>query len=152
MIGRFEGQRTQFVLAFTRELEGGGWIYQRSALYADTLGVPIPQSRIAQEKAFDYTVENSGIIAGSPSDCAEAIRKLADESGGFGTLLISFQDWASTTDRKRSLELFARHVIPELTGSASAVYRSQQWVSNKRHEISGAVAHGRAVANGGGRA
>lgn len=71
-----------------------GWRFQRSDLYKDTLGVPIPTADVAQQKAFDYTIEQGGIIAGSPSDCVRAITALAERVSGFGCLLLSLQDWA----------------------------------------------------------
>ncbi|MET0135379.1 MAG: LLM class flavin-dependent oxidoreductase [Kibdelosporangium sp.] len=123
-----------------------GWAFQRLDLYQRTLGVPIPNSDVAQEKAFDYTVEQGGIIVGSPDDCVRAIGALAEHVGGFGCLLISYQDWAPAGARLRSLELFARFVAPRLRGSLQAIEESQQWVAGRRAEFVASNASGRAAA------
>ncbi|TYL85814.1 LLM class flavin-dependent oxidoreductase [Bradyrhizobium cytisi] len=123
-----------------------GWKFQRGDLYQKTLGVPIPGSDVAQEKAFDYTVAQGGIILGSPDDCFRAVTGLAENVGGFGCLLISFQDWAPAAARKRSLELFARHVAPRLRGGLVGIEASQNWVSERREEFVASNASGRAAA------
>jgi limonene 1,2-monooxygenase len=122
-----------------------GWAHQRVDLYRNTLGVPIPTSDTAQEKAFDYTVEQGGIIMGSPDDCIEAITALAGRVAGFGGLLLSYQDWAPAPARLRSLELFARHVMPRLKGQLSGVAESQRWVGDRRDEFVRSNAGGRAA-------
>jgi limonene 1,2-monooxygenase len=123
-----------------------GWSFQRSDLYQRTLGVPIPSAAVAQEKAFDYTVAQGGIIAGSPNDCFRAITALATRVEGFGCLLISYQDWARADARLRSLELFARHVAPRLRGALAGVETSQSWVSERRDEFVASNAKGRNAA------
>jgi limonene 1,2-monooxygenase len=122
-----------------------GWAHQRVDLYKDTLGVPIPTSDTAQEKAFDYTVEQGGIIMGSPEDCVQAITALAERVDGFGGLLLSYQDWAPAPVRLRSLELFARHVMPTLKGQLCGVAESQRWVGERRGEFVRSNAGGRAA-------
>jgi limonene 1,2-monooxygenase len=122
-----------------------GWSLQRLDLYHKTLGVPIPSSAIAQEKAFDYTVAQGGIILGSPDDCVAAIVALAERVGGFGCLLLSYQDWAKPDARLRSLELFARQVAPRLKGTLRGVEQSQNWVSGRRAQFVASNASGRAA-------
>jgi limonene 1,2-monooxygenase len=123
-----------------------GWQFQRLDLYNRTLGVPIPAAQIAQEKAFDYTVAQGGIVLGSPDDCVQAITALAERVGGFGCLLISYQDWAPAAPRARSLELFARQVIPRLKGALDGIEASQDWVSQRREQFVASNASGRAAA------
>ncbi|GAB3888186.1 LLM class flavin-dependent oxidoreductase [Kibdelosporangium lantanae] len=122
-----------------------GWRHQRTDLYKDTLGVPIPSADAAQEKAFEYTVEQGGIIAGSPADCVRAITALAERVSGFGCLLLSYQDWAPADARSRSLELFAREVAPQLRGTVAGVAESQRWVAERRAEFVASNASGRAA-------
>ncbi|TDV49760.1 LLM class flavin-dependent oxidoreductase [Actinophytocola oryzae] len=120
-----------------------GWAHQRVDLYRNTLGVPIPTSDTAQEKAFDYTVEQGGIITGSPEDCVSAITALAERVDGFGGLLLSYQDWAPAPERLRSLELFARQVMPRLRGQLAGVAESQRWVGERREGFVKSNAGGR---------
>jgi limonene 1,2-monooxygenase len=123
-----------------------GWQHQRIDLYQRTLGVPIPGSQTAQQKAFDYTIAEGGIILGSPEDCARAITELAGRVGGFGCLLVSLQDWAPADARIRSLELFARSVAPRLKGSLRGVEESRQWVGERREQFVASNARGRTAA------
>ena len=54
-------------------------------------------------------------IVGDPDECAHKIRKLYQDSGGFGTLMIQTTDWGKDTGKAhRSLELMAKEVLPAL--------------------------------------
>jgi alkanesulfonate monooxygenase SsuD/methylene tetrahydromethanopterin reductase-like flavin-dependent oxidoreductase (luciferase family) len=62
----------------------------------------------------EYMLEHLWIV-GDPDECAEKIRKLYQDVGGFGTLLPLCHDWEG--DRKkwfRSLELMSKEVLPAL--------------------------------------
>ncbi|WP_424534107.1 LLM class flavin-dependent oxidoreductase [Sphaerisporangium viridialbum] len=59
-------------------------------------------------------------IVGTPDMAVAHLRKLVDRTGGFGTFLISSVDWANREATRRSLELFAREVIPHFDGSIPA--------------------------------
>lgn len=123
-----------------------GWMFQRTELYGRTLGVPFPSAAMAHEKALSYTIEQGGIIAGSPEDCVRAVTELAERVGGFGSLLISLQDWAEAPVRARSLDLFAREVAPVLRGALSGVSASRAWVGEKSGEWAAVTARDRATA------
>jgi len=122
-----------------------GWRFQRSDLYASTLGVPIQAAPVTQQKAFEYTIAQGGVIVGSPSECVAAVTALAERVGGFGCLLLSLQDWAPAEARLRSLELFARQVAPQLKGSLRGVDESKAWVDERRDQFAAAYASGRAT-------
>ncbi len=55
-------------------------------------------------------------IIGTPEDAIAAIEALQGETGGFGGLLLTTHEWASPEKLRRSLDLFARHVIPHFKG------------------------------------
>ena len=60
----------------------------------------------------EYMLENFWIV-GDPEECAHRIKRIHDDVGGFGTLLLMCHDW--TPDRPkwfRSLELMAEEVLP----------------------------------------
>ena len=59
----------------------------------------------------------------------EAIRRMLDQSGGFGTLLVNTQDWATREQTKHSYELLARYVAPHFNGALDSRNESQQWVA-----------------------
>jgi limonene 1,2-monooxygenase len=65
------------------------------------------------ELTFEWMAENIPWIIGSPEDCARQINELHEEVGGFGTFLINSRDWVTTDRWNRSLELFARYVMPQ---------------------------------------
>lgn len=61
-------------------------------------------------------VERGGGIIGTPDDAVEAIHRLHDLAGGFGTLVGFMHDWANHEATLRSYDLFARYVIPRIQG------------------------------------
>lgn len=65
-----------------------------------------------EELTFEWMIENIPWIIGSPEDCISQIKTLYDEVGGFGTLVLNSRDWVPTDKHERSLELFARQVMP----------------------------------------
>ena len=67
-------------------------------------------------------------IIGTPEDAIERLRELESESGGFGTFLMMGHEWANPASTRRSLELFAQHVMPQFNGRADAPQRSWAWV------------------------
>jgi limonene 1,2-monooxygenase len=70
-----------------------------------------------------------GAIFGTPDDAVEAIARLQQLSGGFGTLLAFAHDWTSFEATKRSYDLFARYVIPRVNGLIAPLERSADLVS-----------------------
>jgi limonene 1,2-monooxygenase len=55
-------------------------------------------------------------IIGAPDDAIAQIERMQAEVGGFGGLLLSTHEWASTEKLRRSYELFARYVMPHFRG------------------------------------
>ena len=70
----------------------------------------IPDEAITPE----YMLEQFWIV-GDPDECAQRIRKLHEEVGGFGGLLPICHDWGKDTKKwHRSLELLVKEVQPAL--------------------------------------
>ncbi len=65
------------------------------------------------ELTFEWMAETIPWIIGSPEDCVRQIQEVEETVGGFGTLLINSRDWTTTDRWNRSLELFARYVVPQ---------------------------------------
>ena len=61
----------------------------------------------------DYLIDNRWVI-GDPDFCLRKIRDIYDTVGGFGTLLQLTQDWDPPEKGWKSMELFMKHVAPEL--------------------------------------
>lgn len=83
--------------------------------------------RMANESGF--------AIIGTPDDAIQAIGKLWDDTGGFGTMLQFVTDWAPPAAKTRSLELFARHVIPQFTGSGDGPIASEARARKNHDEL-----------------
>jgi len=49
---------------------------------------------------------------GTPRTAIAQIRRLQDQTGGFGTFLLPINNWAALANTHTSLELFAKHVFP----------------------------------------
>ena len=60
---------------------------------------------------MDYMMENIWIV-GDPQECADRIRKLYEEVGGFGTLLAITQDPEDPEWEHECLELLMNEVGP----------------------------------------
>ncbi|MER7466224.1 flavin reductase family protein [Streptomyces sp. NPDC097981] len=78
---------------------------------------------------------SSAAAAGSGCRSAllsEGIERMQRESGGFGTLLVNTQDWATREQTKRSYEMLARYVAPHFTGALDSRRASQKWVSENK--------------------
>ena len=97
-------------------------------------------------KLLDMTAANGGggtgsSIIGTPDDMIEAILNLQKLTGGFGTVLGFAHDWADREATFRSWELFARYVIPEVTGVLRSMRASAEHVTaNKASLMAGAGA------------
>lgn len=101
----------------------------------DILGRPKAQ-HVEDAEAFARSMMNSGgTCFGTPDDLVEAIKKLVEKSGGFGTLLGFAHDWADREAVWRNYELFARYVIPRVQGLLAPVQESADWVAARKHEL-----------------
>jgi limonene 1,2-monooxygenase len=66
------------------------------------------------EISLEWCIENGPWVVGSPDDAIQIIKGLYEKTGGFGTFVMNGRDWASSDRVNRSMELFARYVIPAL--------------------------------------
>jgi limonene 1,2-monooxygenase len=82
----------------------------------------MPPSGKLEDVTFDDLADAGWFVLGTPDEVYAGIKKLYDESGGFGTLLITMgRDWSTPEKRSRSLRAFAEHVAPKLKELAPAV-------------------------------
>ena len=87
------------------------------------------------EKVVDFMVENGTWIVGTPDDCIEGIKKLDEQSGGFGGFLIQAVDWAPREKLLHSFELLARYVMPQFQGSVASIEASNQWAIERQEVL-----------------
>jgi limonene 1,2-monooxygenase len=76
--------------------------------------------------------EGAAAVIGTPDDLVETIRHMHELCGGFGAVIGFVHDWANPDDTRRSWELLARHVVPEINGYLRPMRRSEEWVQTNR--------------------
>ena len=76
-------------------------------------------------------------IIGTPDDAIAQIRRLADQSEGFGTYLLMAHEWADRVPTLRSYELFARYVMPAFQASTGTLTASRDWAAENRPQFIG---------------
>ncbi|MBM3944067.1 MAG: LLM class flavin-dependent oxidoreductase [SAR202 cluster bacterium] len=103
--------------------------YQRD-YFEKTLGVA-NDFKGPREKVIDYMVENGSWCVGTPDDLVAHIKRLDEESGGFGRLLVQATEWGTREQVDRSYELIARYVMPHFQGSSKSLIESQRWSEEK---------------------
>jgi limonene 1,2-monooxygenase len=64
----------------------------------------------------DLLVGAGRAVIGTPADAITMIEKLRAKQGEFGVLLIQATNWAEWENTKRSYELYARFVMPHVSG------------------------------------
>lgn len=100
---------------------------------------------------IESSAKRGSAIVGTPDDAIEAIERMLDMSGGFGTVLGMAHEWASWEKTKHSYELWARYVAPRFQGQVDRTSGSQKYVSEHRATIFGpaTAAIGKAFADAG---
>ncbi len=87
-----------------------------------------PDSAV-EEMAY---ADEAAAVIGTPDDLIEAITKMIDLTGGFGTVIGFVHDWANPRDTFNSWDLVARYVVPEINGYLRSYRESQQYVIEHR--------------------
>ncbi|MFT4102583.1 MAG: LLM class flavin-dependent oxidoreductase [Burkholderiaceae bacterium] len=81
---------------------------------------------------------NSASVIGTPGDLIEAVQRLLELTGGFGSLIGFVHDWADPEATRRSWDLVARHVVPELNGLLASYRESREYVVTHRDSFDAA--------------
>ncbi|HEY8534354.1 MAG TPA: LLM class flavin-dependent oxidoreductase [Micromonospora sp.] len=119
--------------AFAEVREGHRrWLH---GYFGELAGLPVTPDGVEPGKELEAMVASGGAIVGSPRDCIEAIERLYEATGGFGTLLVTVQDWAEPRRVRDSFELLATEVIPHFRGSLRRIEASQRWVARQREVL-----------------
>jgi limonene 1,2-monooxygenase len=81
-------------------------------------------------------INEAGIGAiGTVEDAKAQVRRLVDQSGGFGTFLFSGHEWASPQASRRSYELIAQYVFPEFQGQAESTLAAGERARERRASL-----------------
>jgi limonene 1,2-monooxygenase len=73
-------------------------------------------------------------VIGTPDDLVAAIRELIGVTGGFGTVVGFAHDWANLEATRRSWDLVARYVIPEINDELRNLRQSASFLVDN-HEL-----------------
>jgi len=84
------------------------------------------------EQVVDFMADAGYWIVGTPDDCVEGIKRLDEQSGGYGGFLVQTIDWAPRGKMLRSYELLARYVMPQFQGSVLSTAASNLWAFERR--------------------
>src|SRR6202040_3618763 len=70
------------------------------------------------EDAVEKTAggEAAASTIGTPDDLVKTIKKLMEVSGGVGSIIGFVHDWANPENTRRSWDMVARYVVPEING------------------------------------
>ena len=104
--------------------------YFQNTLGADSGGYEGPKDGI-----IDFLTEAGTWCVGTPDDLVATINRLAEETGGFGRVLIQATEWGTREQVLHSYELAARYVMPKFQGSLTSLVESQAWSEEKRDEL-----------------
>jgi limonene 1,2-monooxygenase len=82
----------------------------------------------------DKTAFAPGAVAtiGTPDDLVQRIKSVLEISGGFGTVVGFVHDWANPENTRRSWDMVARYVVPEINGYLAGLRTSREFVVNNR--------------------
>ena len=103
--------------------------------FMNVLSLPLlPNEEPDPKKWPEKMIESGAAVIGTPDDAIEQLKRLEEETGGFGAYLILANDWASPARTKESYELIARHVFPEFQGTTVREKRSHKKLRDIREE------------------
>ena len=110
-----------------REVEEG---FLRRAYGGDGSGESAAgeQNLGTQGASIHEPIERASVIVGSPEDAIAFVERMVDRSGGFGCLLGLAHEWASTENTHKSLELWARYVMPHFQGQLEPIVENRDWI------------------------
>jgi len=111
----------------------GAGRYQRE-YFEETMGLPAVIDG-PPDKIIDEMVDRGAWCVGTPDDLIAHIKRLDEQSGGFGGLLIQATEWGTREQVLHSYELIARYVKPHFQGSLANLQTSAAWSAVKKHEL-----------------
>jgi limonene 1,2-monooxygenase len=85
----------------------------------------------------DALVASGMAVIGTPEDAVKQIERLREQSGGFGAFLMMDHNWAEWDNKKKSYELIARYVVPEVNGANANRHQSIEWAAANRPRFIG---------------
>jgi limonene 1,2-monooxygenase len=128
-----------------RDVEAG---IARDMEYFFSIGLKAPYEAFPGQPASEITARSGADrrdwIIGTPEDAIAQIGRMQAETGGFGGLMLTTHEWTSSDKIRRSMEMFARYVMPHFRGHtrgyADEWRRIEQAAANGGVTLQGAAA------------
>ncbi|MCE2392768.1 MAG: LLM class flavin-dependent oxidoreductase [Proteobacteria bacterium] len=121
-----------------RDVETG--IYEWIDYFMNVLSLPLlPNAEPDPRKWPELMIASGAAVIGTPDDAIEQIRRMQEQTGGFGCYLVLANDWAGQEATHRSYELIARHVFPAFQGSSERETASYRHLRAIREEHLGEI-------------
>ena len=113
---------------------GAGLMRWHNEYNVGTLQRPGLQRFTSPEDALEKTAggEAAASTIGTPDDLVKTIKNLMEVSGGVGTIVGFVHDWANPENTRRSWDMVARYVVPEINGYIDGLRKSQKFVIENR--------------------
>src|SRR2546430_2234750 len=113
---------------------GAGLMRWHNEYNVGTLQRPGLQPFTSPEDAIERTAggEFAASTIGTPDDLVKMIKNLMEVSGGVGAIIGFAHDWANIEATRRSWDMVARYVIPEINGYITKLRESQKFVIENR--------------------
>jgi len=99
-----------------------------------TLQRPGARAFKTPDEGVDRTAFAPGAVStiGTPDDLVARIKSVLEISGGFGTVVGFVHDWANPENTRRSWDMVARYVVPEINGYLAGLRTSREFVAGNR--------------------
>jgi limonene 1,2-monooxygenase len=117
-----------------RREAGAGLMRWHNEYNVGTLMRPGLTAFASPDEAVDKTafVEGAASTIGTPDDLIKMIKNLVDVSGGVGSIIGFAHDWANPENTRRSWDMVARYVVPEINGYIDGLRKSRQFLIDNR--------------------
>ncbi len=76
--------------------------------------------------------ELSTAVIGTPDDLVARIHEMMEITGGFGCVIGFVHDWANRENTRRSWDMVARYVVPQVNGLLDDYFESHRFVTDNR--------------------
>jgi limonene 1,2-monooxygenase len=117
-----------------RREAGPGLMRWHNEYNVGTLQRPGLTAFSSPDEAVDKTafVDGAASAIGTPDDLVKIIKNLMEASGGVGAIIGFAHDWANPENTRRSWDMVARYVVPEINGYLDGLRKSQKFVIENR--------------------
>ena len=117
-----------------REQAKHGLMRHNNEYSIDTLAGGVGTIYKTPDEAVDGVAfsELSTAVIGTPDDLVARIREMMELTGGFGCVIGFVHDWANRENTRRSWDMVARYVVPQVNGLLDDYFESHRFVTDNR--------------------